>query len=109
MRFFGEALQSKVRLILIGSMTLLDPSIVRSQAASGEIHLKVKDPSGADMQASGELENLANGSMRSFKTDSEGNYIFGALPFARYRLEITREGFATQSLLIDVQSATTVL
>jgi outer membrane receptor protein involved in Fe transport len=90
-------------------MTLLGPSVVHCQAPTGEIDLKVKDPSGADMQASGELENLANGSMRSFKTDAEGNYVFGSLPFARYRLEITREGFATQSLLIEVQSGTPVL
>src|SRR5215472_14461027 len=106
MPFFSEALRSRVRLILIGSMTLLGPLVVRPQALAGEIDLKVKDPSGADMQASGELENLANGSMRSFKTDPEGYYVFGSLPFARYRLEITREGFATQSLLIDVQSGT---
>src|SRR5215472_11887077 len=108
MPFFSEALRSRVRLILIGSMTLLGPLVVHPQAPAGEIDLRVKDPSGADMQASGELENLANGSMRSFKTDPEGYYVFGALPFARYRLEITREGFATESLLIDVQSGTPV-
>ena len=30
------------------------------------------------------------------------------LPYGRYRLEISKAGFATQSVLIDVQSATPI-
>lgn len=78
------------------------------QAPTGEIRLDVKDPSGADMQASGQLENLANGGVRNFQTDAVGAYTFSSLPYGRYRLEINREGFATQSLLIDVESGTPI-
>jgi outer membrane receptor protein involved in Fe transport len=67
--------------------------------------LEVKDPSGAVLVGSGKLENLATGEQRSFQTNSEGVYTFSALPFGRYRLEISSVGFAPQALSIDLQSA----
>ncbi len=86
-------------LLLLGSATPIG-----AQRPAGEIRLEVKDPSGAAMQASGKLQDLASGVVRSFQTDTQGSYAFPSLPYARYRLEVSRSGFATQSLLIDVQS-----
>jgi outer membrane receptor protein involved in Fe transport len=90
------------------AIALILPVTMYCQTPTGEIRLEVKDPSGADMQASGELENLANGGVKNFQTDTVGTYTFFGLAFGRYRLEISREGFATQSLLIDVQSGTPI-
>jgi outer membrane receptor protein involved in Fe transport len=78
------------------------------QSPAGEIRLQVNDPSGAAVQASGKLESLASKVYLSFQTDSQGAYTFPNLSFGRYRLEVSKDGFATQSLLIDVQSGTPV-
>src|SRR5579864_3630567 len=85
-------------------VALLCPILLQGQGLTGEVRIEVKDPSGAAMQASGKLQNLANGVVRSFQTDAEGAYAFASLPYARYRLEVSRQGFATQSLLVDVHS-----
>jgi len=81
----------------------------RAQHPAGEIRLEVKDPSGAVMEASGSLQNPATGIARVFQTDSQGTYVFQSLPYGRYRLEVSKRGFATQSKLINVQSGTPVL
>jgi outer membrane receptor protein involved in Fe transport len=87
-------------LALIGS--------ANGQAPAGEIRLAVKDPSGAPMAASGQLQNVAGGRRTAFETDAQGNFTFKALSFGRYRLEISKRGFTALSELIDVGSATPV-
>jgi outer membrane receptor protein involved in Fe transport len=82
--------------------------IAFGQAETGEIRIEIKDPTGNNMQASGRLTGVAAGLDRFFETDERGSYTFTMLPFGRYRLEVSREGFATQSTLIDVQSAAPV-
>ncbi len=73
-----------------------------AQQPHGEIRIEVRDPSGAAMAAHGELDNLANGATRTFDTGPGGQWTASNLPYARYRLSVTRSGFAAQSLLIDV-------
>jgi outer membrane receptor protein involved in Fe transport len=75
------------------------------QVNTGEIRLEVHDPSGRPMQAEGKLQRLGAGNDVTFATDAEGKYTFEKLSYGRYRLEVSRDGFATQSALIDVQSA----
>jgi outer membrane receptor protein involved in Fe transport len=89
-----------VGVLLFGALTL------HGQSREGEIRVQVKDPSGAAMDASGKLESLVPGVRRNFQTDALGTYTLGNLPYGRYRLEISKTGFVTQSILIDVQSAT---
>src|SRR5262245_36365425 len=74
------------------------------QARTGEIRIEVKDPTGSGMQASGKLTEVATNFDRAFETDATGSYSFSILRFGRYRLELSRDGFSTQSTLIDVQS-----
>src|SRR3984885_246353 len=78
------------------------------QAPQGEIRVQVKDPSGAPMQASGRLESRAGGVARYFQTDPQGNIVLGNLPFGQYRLQVFKSGFNTQTVAIEVQSATPV-
>src|ERR1700722_4558257 len=59
------------------------------------------------MQASGTLRGGPAG-VRSFQTDALGTYTFGNVPYGRYRLEISKDGFATQSVQVDVRSAAPV-
>jgi outer membrane receptor protein involved in Fe transport len=72
------------------------------QAAKAQLHLEVKDPSGLAMEVSGKLENLGTGTTRDFQTDSQGVYNLSDLDSGRYRVEISKAGFATQSLSIRV-------
>ena len=56
------------------------------------------------MQASGTLQDLQTGASRRFQTDADGKFALGDLGFGRYRLELSGQGFATRSLLVDVPS-----
>jgi outer membrane receptor protein involved in Fe transport len=89
-------------VLLFAALTL------RAQNPSGEIRVQVKDPSGAAMEASGKLVGSAPGVQRSFQTDAQGTVTLGNLPYGRYRLEISKDGFVTQSVQINLQSATPV-
>jgi outer membrane receptor protein involved in Fe transport len=60
------------------------------------------------MQVSGRLQGATPGIDRSFQTDADGTFRLTNLPFGRYRLEISREAFATQSVRLDIQSETPV-
>src|SRR5580658_1970119 len=98
---FGRSLCAAV-VLLFTALTL------HAQSGAGEIRVQVKDPSGAAMEASGKLESLAPRMQRNFQTDALGTYTLGNLPYGRYRLEISKTGFITQSVLIDVKSATPI-
>jgi outer membrane receptor protein involved in Fe transport len=90
-------------LVLTGAAGILP-----AQQPAGEIRLQVKDPSGAVVAASGTLRNQGGAVSRSFRTDSQGASTLSNLPYGSYRLEVGATGFATASLLIDVQSGTPV-
>ena len=89
---------------LCAAVVLLSPMLLQGQNSSGEIRVEVKDPSGAAMQASVHL--AGSGADRRFQTDAQGAYTFSNLSSGRYRLEVSKDGFTTQSMLIDVQSST---
>jgi outer membrane receptor protein involved in Fe transport len=94
---------------LSASLALLLTSLaLHAQSGDGEIRVQVKDPSGAAMEASGKLEGLTPGIQRGFQTDALGAYTLGNLPYGRYRLEISKPGFITQSIQIDVRSASPI-
>jgi len=88
------------------AVALLYPFTALGQ--TGEIHLSVADPSGAAMEASGRLQKLPAGTDRAFQTDPQGSYTFSGVVYGRYRLEVSRIGYATQAVLLDVDSATPV-
>ena len=90
-------------LAIFGSIAVL-----RAQSENGQIRVEVRDPSGTPVEASGRLQDLTRGTERSFTTNSQGAYQLTSLPYGRYRLEITRSGFATQSFTIDVRAAAPV-
>ncbi len=58
------------------------------------------------MQAAVHL--AGSGGDRRSQTDAQGTYTFSNLSSGRYRLEVSKDGFTTQSMLIDVQSGTPV-
>jgi outer membrane receptor protein involved in Fe transport len=78
---------------------------IQAQPAGG-IRLDVQDPAGMALQAAGKIQGP--GANRSFQTDAQGRAELSNLSFGRYRVEISRDGFATQSIAIEVNSATPV-
>ena len=82
-------------------------SILWAQA-NGDIRLEVRDPSGAAAKASGTLRNLDTRAERTFETDAQGVFDFANLPYSRYQIRISKDGFATQTVQVEVRSATPV-
>ena len=70
--------------------------------STGEIRLQVKDPSGAALQASGHVAGPATD--RTFRTDAHGAFSLGGLAFGRYDLEVSRPGFASRSITVDINT-----
>jgi outer membrane receptor protein involved in Fe transport len=95
-----------VARLLALALIAISGGIANAQSTTGEIRIQVQDPSGAPMPASGRLQNLSGGSDQPFSTDPQGKYVFKDLQTGRYRLEVSKAGFATQSSYIDLASGT---
>src|SRR5690348_6869002 len=102
MQFCGSRHRRTIGIALCALVVLLSPILLTGQNSSGEIRLAVKDPSGAAMPASVHL--AGSGGDRRLQTDAQGTYTFSNLSSGRYRLEVSKDGFTTQSMLIDVTS-----
>jgi outer membrane receptor protein involved in Fe transport len=90
---------------LCWAFLFLTPPIFAQSVPNGEIRLQVNDSSGAAMQASGTLRNIATGAVRNFQTDAKGTFDFTGLAFGPYRLEVAQSGFNTEAVSINLQSA----
>lgn len=88
---------------LVGLLLLIFVSIFAKAQYVGSIHLQVKDPSGAGLRATGTLSGPHY--LQQFSTDIGGLRNFSNLAFGRYRLEIFRNGFATENRVIEVRSS----
>lgn len=86
--------------------TLFYSMLSLGQTPSGQIRLEIQDPSGAPTEASGRLVHSGEPD-RSFKTE-QGQYTFKDLPAGSYRLEVSKAGFATQALSLDLQAGGSV-
>ncbi|QOY87675.1 TonB-dependent receptor [Paludibaculum fermentans] len=92
--------QRPMRLIVLLLLSCL-PALV-GQAPAGEIQVEVKDGSGAAVEAHGWLEGLHSGFRRSFQCDRRGLGTVSGLPAGRYRLRLTKEGFATYTETLEI-------
>ncbi|MEP7365926.1 MAG: TonB-dependent receptor [Acidobacteriota bacterium] len=80
------------------------PIVLLAQAPVGEIRVEVKDPSGAPVVASGLLEGPSAGVRLSFRTDTQGAHTLSNLPYGLYKLRVSKSGFATQLVPVQVES-----
>lgn len=76
-----------------------------ADAQSGEIRLEVRDFSGAPIRAFCLIENLDTGVRLRMQTDSQGAAKRSDVPFGRYQLQISKEGFAAHTADFTVDSA----
>ncbi len=84
--------------IRCAAAALLYSLVLHAQSPTGEIRLTVQDSSGAAMQASGRIDD------RAFHTDARGQYDLQNLAPGPHRLEISKAGFATQVISVEVGS-----
>ena len=75
------------------------------QSGAGDLEIDVKDSSGGAVSAKGIAVSLDSGVRRAFETDAQGSYTLSGLPYGRYRVQISKEGFSTASVVVDLQSA----
>jgi hypothetical protein len=80
-------------------------SCASAQVNSGELRLKVEDPSGAGIHASVELRCEANGYDNSFATDSAGVARIKPVPYGIYMVQVHEAGFSPVSKSVDIHSA----
>jgi hypothetical protein len=73
---------------------------------TGELRVVVTDATGLPVQSAIELLSQANQVRRALQTDDQGRVIARQLPFGTYQVLASREGFATFSGVVEVQSAT---
>src|SRR3984885_6838286 len=86
-------------LILICALSL------RAQTNSGEIRLKVSDPSGLGVKTAIHVSSAANQYRTVLQTDNQGNLVLQHLPFGRYTLTIEQSGFAPLTETIALASS----
>jgi hypothetical protein len=86
-------------LILICALSL------RAQTNSGEIRLKVSDPSGLGVKTAIHVSSAANQYRTVLQTDNQGNLVLQHLPFGRYTLTIEQSGFAPVTETIALASS----
>ncbi|HEX5226938.1 MAG TPA: TonB-dependent receptor, partial [Bryobacteraceae bacterium] len=97
----------RIDLVRAGAL-LFFSGLVAAQTPLGEIRVVVNDPSGTPMQASGKLTRRTPPFERAFDTDPQGGYTFRDLPFGKYRLQVTKPGFVSESAELIVDSATPI-
>src|SRR5262249_16365466 len=71
-----------------------------------ELRVDVRDSSGAAMSAAtGIARSLESGVNHRFETDAQGAYTLSGLLYGRYRIQVSKQGFATSTVIAIVQSA----
>jgi hypothetical protein len=86
-------------------LILLWSGVQFSQSNSGELRLTVTDPGGLPIQGVVELVSDANQFRQTLDTDAQGLLVARRLPFGRYRIAVSRTGFATFTGLLDLRTA----
>lgn len=94
------------RILHFGILLLALPLL--GQSNSGELRLKVLDPSGLGVRVVVELISEANQQQLTLPTDEGGLLIARRLPFGVYRLHIAPDGFAEISSPVEIRSAVPV-
>src|SRR5690349_14960557 len=90
-------------VVIFGSLIL--PLAVRAQSDSGELRLKVTDPSGSAVKSSLELVSETNDFRRTYVTDNSGQATAKRLAFGVYQIDVQQSGFAPFHSLVEIRSA----
>ena len=75
------------------------------QSNTGELHLKVTDPSGAGVKAAVQILSEGNQYHRTLTTDDEGALTVQHLSYGKYQLQIRQPGFADAYEPVEIHSS----
>jgi hypothetical protein len=75
------------------------------QSNSGELRLRLTDPSGRGVRTSVHLESAANEYRANLQTDEQGNLDVQRLPYGKYQLELAPPGFVPISKSVVISSS----
>lgn len=89
----------------LAALFLLSALPLLCQSNTGELHLKVTDPSGAGVKTTVEIVSEANQYRSTLTTDDQGGLDVQRLPFGLYQLQIGQPGFATASESVSIRSS----
>jgi outer membrane cobalamin receptor len=76
-----------------------------SQVQSGEVRVRITDPSGLPLPSTVSLTSEASRTHRDAKTTDAGEFTFQHLPFGVYQLIVERPGFMRSSTTVEVRSS----
>ena len=76
-----------------------------AQSNTGELRIRVTDPSGLGVKSAVELVSEANQFQKTLTTDGAGDLVVKRIPFGVYRVQIDHPGFAEFRDSIEVRSA----
>src|ERR1700680_4859680 len=96
-------MRRSLALLIIGLAIL--PFALRAQSNSGELRIKVIDPSGSAVKSSIELVCEANQFRQTYVTDSSGAATAKRLAFGVYEIGVQQPGFAPYHDLVEIRSA----
>ncbi|HEY4710962.1 MAG TPA: TonB-dependent receptor [Candidatus Acidoferrales bacterium] len=78
--------------------------VLSAQSNSGELRVKVTDPSGLGVKTTVQITSEANHYQNALATDAQGYLDVQRLPYGVYQLEISQPGFAAVSESIEIRS-----
>ena len=76
-----------------------------AQGNSGELRLKITDPSGLGVRAEVRFTSDANQYRIALSTDDQGELKIQRLPYGLYRLQVSGQGFAEVSETVEIRSS----
>ena len=79
--------------------------LLLGQSNTGELRLRVTDPSGLAVKSLIQIISEANQYRRVLSTDDQGTLTLQRLPYGVYQLQINQPGFAEVSQAVDVHSS----
>ncbi|MBV8819025.1 MAG: carboxypeptidase regulatory-like domain-containing protein, partial [Acidobacteriaceae bacterium] len=79
--------------------------VTKSQSNSGDLRLRVTDPSGAGVRTSISITSDANNFRETYATDDSGAATVKRLPYGIYSIDIRRDGFAPFAAAVEIRSA----
>jgi TonB-dependent Receptor Plug Domain len=97
---FRQAWKFQFALVLISCS-----SILFGQSNSGELRLKVVDPSGGGVKTSIRIVSQANEFAQTLVTSDQGIVDIQRLPYGRYQVEIRQPSFAPAAEPIEIHSS----
>src|ERR1700691_6589201 len=99
----GHSTMTSMTRILV--LFLVFVGVLCAQSNSGELRVKVTDPSGLGVKTSVRITSEANHYQNLLTTDAQGYLDVQRLPYGVYQLQISQPGFATVSESVEIHSA----